>query len=101
GLGMNGAELDKALTSKVDAAKELMKRSKAVEFEGAAKEWSAALLKPVVSGAMPLAERLASASTVEALRPDSDPIRARDLQMASRAAARLAEAPISDEADGN
>src|SRR5204863_10014325 len=73
----------------------------AVEFEGAAKKWSEKLLRPVVQGAIPLAERLASASTVEALRPDSDPIRARDLQMASRAAARLAEAPISEEADAN
>jgi len=99
GLALKAPDLDVALAKKVEAAKKLMAAAKPIEFQSAVQEWSAALLKAAVQNSSPLAERLASASTVEALRPDSDPIRARDLQITSRAALRLAEAPMH-EADG-
>ncbi|HEV8606178.1 MAG TPA: hypothetical protein VGQ99_12470 [Tepidisphaeraceae bacterium] len=99
GLALKAPDLDAALQKKMDTARELLRAAKPIDFEPPAQQWSAALLKPVVQTALPLAERLASASTVEALRPDSDPIRARDLQMASRAASRLAEAPMHEAAE--
>jgi hypothetical protein len=101
GLALNAPDLDAALAKKVEAAKQLMQAAKPIDFEPLAQQWSTALLKAAAQSTLPLAERLASASTIEALRPDSDPIRARDLQMASRAASRLAEAPMheADNAD--
>jgi hypothetical protein len=95
-LAIKAPDLDAALQKRVDAAKELMRAAKPIDFQPIAQQWSAALLKGGAATSSALAERLASASTIEALRPDSDPIRARDLQMASRAALRLAEAPMHE-----
>jgi hypothetical protein len=88
GLDPAAADLDGQLKTRVDAAQALLKVKPVLDFAGAAKEWSLALQR---DRTQPLAldERLAAAAEAEALRFDADLIRARDLNLASRAATRV------------
>jgi hypothetical protein len=88
GLDPAAADLDAQLKSRVDAAQTLLRGKARVDFASVAKDWSLALQRdrtqPVV-----LDERLSAAAEAEALRNDADLIRARDLNLAARAASRI------------
>jgi hypothetical protein len=92
GLRPGEGNLHDRLQVRSDAAAQAVRAARVIDFEPAARQWAQAVASRQ-SIASPLAERLASASTAEALRPDTDPIRARDLQLASLAVARLASVP--------
>jgi hypothetical protein len=93
-LGLKPAEsnLQDRLQRRAGAAADALRAARVIDFEPPSRQWAQAVLtgQPIPP---PLADRLATASTIEALRPDGQPVRARDLQLASRAAARLASAP--------
>lgn len=88
GLDPAAADLDAQLKARTDAAAALVRAKVPVDFVAAAREWSQSLQRdrtqPVV-----LDERLTSAAQAEAIRSDADLLRARDLQLAATAAARL------------
>ncbi|MGA2498695.1 MAG: hypothetical protein ABSH20_13200 [Tepidisphaeraceae bacterium] len=88
GLAPGSADLDAKLKARVDAANAQIRAAKFVRFDEPARQWAAA----VGSGQTPppLSERLLSASAAEAVRPDTSPQNARDLQLAARAAMQLA-----------
>jgi len=88
GLPVGSPDLDNQLQRKADAARGLIGASRQLDFEAPAAEWSAAIRRGDPRPPL-LEERLTSASAVEAMRPDSDPVRARDLQLVARAAERL------------
>jgi hypothetical protein len=81
-------ELENQLKEKVAAAGERVKSHGPVDFAAAAQEWAGKMQRnPFRAGV--LDERLAAAAEAEAVRPDADLVRARDLQLASRAAAAI------------
>jgi hypothetical protein len=88
GLDPAASDLDAQLKARVDAAQTLLRSKTSVDFANVAKDWSLALQRdrtqPVV-----LDERLSAAAEAEALRNDADLIRARDLNLAARAASRI------------
>ncbi len=88
GLAPGSADLDAKLKTRADAAEAQIRAAKFVRFDEPARQWAAA----VGSGQTPppLSERLLSASAGEAVRPDTSPQNARDLQLAARAAMQLA-----------
>jgi hypothetical protein len=96
GLSPTAADLDKQLQRKIDAAKGLIGASRSIDFEAPATEWSTAIRRGEPRPP-PLVERLITASAAEALRPDSDPVRARDLQLAAHAAERLGPLAAQEE----
>jgi hypothetical protein len=89
------------LRQRIDAQRGPMDAIKPIDFAAAAAEWRQRLSQPAgpgVGGGGPgflagpeLPARLAAAAQAEALRPDGDPQLACDLQLASRAAAALAQ----------
>ncbi|MFI5378093.1 MAG: hypothetical protein ACHRHE_02190 [Tepidisphaerales bacterium] len=87
GLLPSAADLDARLKACIDAADALIRAAKFVRFDEPARQWALA----AASGQTPppLSERLLSASAVEAVRPDTSPQNARDLQLAARAAMQL------------
>lgn len=98
GLQPQAADLDAKLQQKVDAAEQLIRSLPLLDVATLAVEWSAAVQRTDV--AVPsLAERLASASAVEAIRPDAEPIIARDWQLAGRAAERIGQLVLAHSGD--
>jgi hypothetical protein len=92
GLGINPKDgnIDAQLQQRIDAAAHLIAVARPIDLTPVAQRWAAAVR---ANDAQPprLDERLAAASQAEAVRPDAELISARDLQVASRAAAALAE----------
>ena len=94
-LNPDAPDLDRALHELVSAGDELLAKMHPVDFAAAAHDWAAELQhnRAAHSG---LDGRLLTASAAEAVRPDADLRRARDLEIASRAAANLeAQAPAN------
>lgn len=95
GLDPAAGDLDAQLKARMDGAAALLKAKPPVDFAAAATEWSQELqrdaTRPVV-----LDERLAAGAEAEAVRPDGDLVRAADLQLAGRAAARIESLTQSD-----
>ena len=89
-LGMNpdAGDLDAQLTQRIAAGESLCKSQQPVDFVGASRDWVNQLGKPAVWPPL-LDRRLSAAAQAEAVRPDADLIRAHDLQLASKAAAKL------------
>lgn len=101
GMGLDpvAANLDELLRSKVEAEREALKAQAAVDFAAAAREWSKEIQEDPLRR-LPLEDRLALAAQAEAVRPAADLGRARDLQLASRAAARIAADAASEKYAG-
>lgn len=95
GLDPAAGDLDAQLKARVDGAAALLAAKQPVDFTAGATEWSQELqrdaTRPVV-----LDERLGAAAQAEAVRPDGDLVRAADLQLAGRAAARIEALAQSD-----
>jgi hypothetical protein len=96
GLDANAGELEGQLAERSQRAREYIKACKTLSFEMPAQQWAKAILAGDAD-APPLPERLMTASAVEAIRADGNPIRARDLQLASRVAARLSDLPLKSD----
>lgn len=73
------------------AAAQALREEGMPDLAAAARTWAQAVARGTAPK-VPLVERLLSAAAVEALRPDSSPIHARDLRLAARAALRLQNA---------
>jgi hypothetical protein len=98
GVKRGDGTTDRQLQQRVDDAARLIDAARPVDFVAAARRWAAGVAadEPYPPH---LADRLAAASQAESVRPDAELVAARDLQLASRAAALLtAEPPI--EGDG-
>jgi len=95
GLKASGRDLESKLQRKVQGANALVESCRPIDFRGEAARWTAAISKG--EAASPLPERLASAASVEILRPDADPIGARDLQLAGRGAEQLGRMVIRED----
>ena len=97
GLGLDPAagDLDDRLRAKVEARHAALKAQSPVDYPAAAREWSRQLQRDPLRRP-PLEDRLALAAQAEVVRPGADLGRARDLQLASRAAARVASDAASD-----
>lgn len=91
-LGLSGstAQLDQRLREKAQTAQRLIRSRWSVDYEPMAQIWAEAVSKNE-EPFPPLPERLLSGAMVEAMRQDGSPTAARDFQVASRAASRLAE----------
>jgi len=101
GLGLDPAapNLDEQLRAKVEAERHVLKAQPPVDFAAAAKEWAQQVRSDPLRR-QPLEDRLALAAQAEAVRPAADLGRARDLQLASRASARVAFGAASDKYAG-
>ncbi len=82
------SDLDGQLQRRVEAAMQCVRASRPVDFEPVAARWAESMRRNEPRPPA-LAERLAAAAAVEALRPDGYPPYGRDLQLASRAVTRL------------
>ena len=101
GMGLDPAagNLDDLLRGKVDAGRVALKAHAPIDFAAAARDWSQELLRDPLRRLL-LEDRLALAAQAEAVRPAADLARARDLQLASRAAARVASDAAADKYAG-
>lgn len=88
GLDPAAQDLDAQLKARVETAQTLLRGKAVVDFAAVAKEWSLALQRDRTQPLV-LDERLAAAAEAEAHRNDADLIRARDLNLAARAASRF------------
>jgi hypothetical protein len=88
--GSGGAGVDEQLRQRAEAEQRLVKGQRPVDFAAAAAVWQQRLRQPGGTGAE-LVGRLGVAAQVEACRPSGDVILARDLELASRAAAAVAQ----------
>lgn len=95
GLQNGGPNLDERLQRRIESGAQLARDAARLQLADAAERWAEHLLdaRPLPP---PLSQRLASASSVQALRPDSDPVLARDYQLAARAVASLAQAELDE-----
>ena len=87
-LDANVQDLDAKLNERSQAAAGVLAAQRPVDFAAAAAAW-AAELPGLVRREPPLEGRLVVAAKAEAVRPDADLMRARDLQLAGRAAAAV------------
>jgi hypothetical protein len=88
-IDASAMDVTSRLQSMIDAGKTLSQGAHLVDYSAAARLWADDLARG--SHANPgLNRRLAAAAEAEAVRPDADLQRARDLQIASRAAATIA-----------
>lgn len=88
GIDPNGADLENRLRAKVDASASLLNSANPVDYAAAAHDWSEEIQKSPQQR-QSLEDRLSAAAEAEAIRPDADLSRARDLQLASRAAGSI------------
>lgn len=101
GMGLDPAagNLDELLRAKVAAEHEALKSQSSVDFAEAALEWAREVHRDPLRRLL-LEDRLALAAQAEAVRPAADLSRALDLQLASRASARLVSDAASDKYAG-
>lgn len=90
-IGINAAskDADAQLQSRIDAERAAAQAKQGVDFASVARDWSQSLQHDPHQWTG-LEARLATAAQAEAVRKDADLIRARDLELASRAATALA-----------
>ncbi len=88
GLDANSGALDAQLKERIRSGEALMKRRNEVDFVGAARQWAARVGQPP-DWRDGFAGRLTVGAQAEAVRPEGDLVRARDLQLSARAAERL------------
>ncbi len=88
GISASAADVAGQLRSAVDAERSMLHERAPVDFPAVAWEWSREMKNRAV-GPSGLERRLAAASQAEAVRQDADLARARDLDLAARAAGAL------------
>ena len=90
-MGLDGAsnDLENQLRNYVRAEEEVVSAAKPVDFYAAASQW-VRQIRHDPQQRLGLEGRLSAAAQAEAIRPDADLIRARDMELASRAASTLA-----------
>ncbi|HXE51510.1 MAG TPA: hypothetical protein VN541_00760, partial [Tepidisphaeraceae bacterium] len=88
GLDPASADFERQLRNRVAAGQHLLEAARPLDFAPAVETW-AGELKRDPQQRLGLESRLAAAAQAEALRPDADLPRARDLELASRAAAAI------------
>ncbi len=93
GIDPNAGDLENRLKAKVEASTALLRSVNPVDYAAAAHDWSEELQKSPQQR-QSLEDRFSAAAEAEAIRPDADLSRARDLQLASRAAGSI-EATIA------
>jgi hypothetical protein len=98
GLGIDpkAGDVDAQLQRRIDAASAVIGGAKPVDFVGAAQRWAEGVRGKEFQPPR-LDDRLSAASQAEAVRPDAGLGAARDLQYASRAAAKLTTQPDEQE----
>ena len=89
--------VDAQLQQRVDAAARIVAVARPIDFVATAQRWAAGVRGKEFQPPH-LDERLAAAAQVESVRPDAELVAARDLQLASRAAAALADPGESEDA---
>ena len=92
GIKPDARDIDQQLQQRIETAARLVEAAKPIDFAAAAPRWAAGIRNKEFQPPR-FDERLAVASQVEAVRPDSAMATARDLQWASRAATVLATPP--------
>jgi hypothetical protein len=92
-MGLDGAanDLENPLRQRIRAEQDVISSAKPVDFVAVAEQWSQQVRRDPRQR-LGLESRLSVATQAEAIRPDADLIRARDLELASRAAGTLAAA---------
>lgn len=88
GLDGNSSDLDNQLQTRVRAEQDAISLARPIDFAAAAAQW-AQQIRHDPQQRLGLEARLSAAAQAEALRPDADLARARNLDIASRAAASL------------
>ena len=91
GFDANAGDLENQLRSRVQAAQDVLSAIHPIDFASAAREWAVQLRRDPQQR-LGLEGRLSAAAQAEAICPDADLIRARDLELESRAAAALTAA---------
>ena len=89
GLDGNSGDLENQLQARVRAEQDVISAAKPIDFAAVSGQW-AQQIRHDPQQRMGLDARLSAAAQAKALRPDADLSRARDLDLASRAAASLA-----------
>ena len=89
GIDAQSAEFEKKLAAKISAEEALVNAARPVDFGQAGVEW-VVQLQHDPQQRTGLESRLSAAAQAEAIRRDADLLRARDLELASRAAACIA-----------
>ncbi len=87
GIDPGAGDIADQLKRKVDAADTLMQKAKMVDFAAASSPWAREIAVP--HRPTKFDGRLSTAAQAEAIRPDADLLRARDLQVSSEAATRI------------
>lgn len=106
GLDDGATSFDEQLTTVVNSENQVLAAIGPVDFAAAARQWADRLARAVSDRATAdeetpqLRGRLSLASQAEAMRPDADYVRARDLGLASRAAAALETLAITGSETG-
>lgn len=81
-------DLDNQLRARIRAEQDVLDAARTVDFIAEAREWSQQLQRDPQQR-LGFESRLSSAAQAEAIRPDADLVRARDIELASRAAAAI------------
>lgn len=89
GLDPGSNDLDNQLRARARAEQDLVNAARPVDFAASAAEWAAQLQRDPRQR-LGFESRLSAGAQAEAIRADADLIHARDLELASRAAAALA-----------
>ena len=88
GLNPSAGDLDNQLRAKIAAEEALVNAAKPIDFVSAARQWGQSMHEDP-QRRLGLEGRLSAAAEAEAIRRDADLLRARDLELASRAASAL------------
>lgn len=93
GLNALAPDLDAQLHARVKASEDLLYSCRSVDYVSAARDWSAALHREPRQKTG-FDARLLAAAQAEAVRPDADFLRARDLELAARVAGSIESAVL-------
>ena len=99
GLKPDAANVEELLRAKVGAEEAAIKAVTPVDFVAAARDWSQELRRDPLRR-LPFEDRLALAAQAEGIRPGGDLRYAHDMQLCSRASARIATDAASDKYAG-
>ncbi|MGB7160597.1 MAG: discoidin domain-containing protein, partial [Tepidisphaeraceae bacterium] len=94
GLAPDAADVETSLKAMTTARADVIKSYAVRDYVPASQEYAGALLAGLASRSS-LVPRLSAAAQAEAVRPDANLVRARDLQLAASAALRAREAPVA------
>jgi hypothetical protein len=99
GLDEKSNDLENQLRARMRASDDVLADAKPINFVAACRQW-ARQVQADPQQRLGMESRLSAAAQAEAIRPDADLIRARDLELASRAAGALSAAARSSSGGG-